>query len=75
VWQADNDSAFFFNIEIFIQFKKVILKMSIYSQTTDSASQVYALEITCLSWIENVLEKELMMEGLNTNPFWRRAVK
>jgi 23S rRNA (guanine2445-N2)-methyltransferase / 23S rRNA (guanine2069-N7)-methyltransferase len=49
--------------------------MSTILQTTDSASQVYALEITCPLGLENVLEKELHDEGLTQTRFGEGQVK
>ncbi|MBU2320269.1 MAG: bifunctional 23S rRNA (guanine(2069)-N(7))-methyltransferase RlmK/23S rRNA (guanine(2445)-N(2))-methyltransferase RlmL [Gammaproteobacteria bacterium] len=49
--------------------------MSTILQTTDSASQVYALEITCPLGLENVLEKELHGEGLTQTRLGEAQVK
>jgi len=49
--------------------------MSTILQTTDSASQVYSLEITCPLGLENVLEKELHDEGLTQTRFGEGQVK
>ena len=49
--------------------------MSTILQTPDSASQVYALEITCPLGLENVLEKELHGEGLTQTRLGEAQVK
>lgn len=49
--------------------------MSTKLQTPDSASQVYALEITCPLGLENVLEKELHGEGLTQTRLGEAQVK
>ena len=49
--------------------------MSTILQTTDSTSQVYALEITCPLGLENVLEKELHGEGLTQTRLGEAQVK
>jgi 23S rRNA (guanine2445-N2)-methyltransferase / 23S rRNA (guanine2069-N7)-methyltransferase len=49
--------------------------MSTILQTTDSSSQVYALEITCPLGLENVLEKELHGEGLTQTRLGEAQVK
>lgn len=49
--------------------------MSTKLQTPDSASQVYALEITCPLGLENVLEKELHSEGLTQTRLGEAQVK